>query len=848
MRTVRFLPLLLLFLIVLLTAGCSGSHSARQEDAQPETVFVKGKALNASFMDSRVAGMKGIAENESLQLFLDEESGAVAVLYKQSGDIWYSNPPERDSDPLASGVNKELLSAQLKLDYYNSFGQVNSINSFSDSVAYEQMNIVAIPNGARVSYTFGTAQKSSADLPLMLSKERIEELSGKLDKTGQRALKIAYTFDDEKSVYVRNDSALNGLQLDRAFKAFEDAGYTEEHLQQDMEDLHFTQEKPVARIFVAAIEYTLDADSLVVKVPVSSIQYPEAYPVSNITVMSFFGAGGADEEGSIFVPDGSGALIHFNNGKIKYPSYQQLVYGADMSMEIVENAVKEQAVRLPVFGMIRESSAFLAIIEEGAPVATINADISGRLNSYNYVYPSFTVLNKGQVTLQANSQERTLPKFQENPMQSDFTIRYAFLNGSEASYQGMARYYQQYLENSGGLPELKKENNSEALPFYLQMVGSISRQKHFAGIPYNTLESLTTFEQAQSLIQQVQERNISNIKLKYTGWFNGGVNHKVAGNVKIDSAVGGSKGFRDFTAFTREQGISFYPDVAFLTAHTGKGFNETNEASRTLQGVPAKFYPLDMALNRRDRNKSPAYVVSPRLVEQYTATMLKGLKSYETSGISLRDLADQLNSDYRKNKQIDRTESERLSEQALNSIREGDLQIMADGGNAYALPYLSDITNAPLSSSHFKLEDEEIPFYQMVIRGYIDYTGSPYNLSTYTNVQQYILKCLEYGAGVYFEWIYEPNYKVKDTEYNQLYSVNYELWMEQAADIYQKVNTALKSVQNERMIAHEKLGEGVFKTVYENGTYVIVNYNRTQVTVDGKTVKAESYVIGGDQA
>ncbi|WP_019636925.1 DUF5696 domain-containing protein [Paenibacillus fonticola] len=850
MRTARFKQLLLLKLAaLLLISGCSGYNSVGQEDegVQLETAFAEGKALNASFMDFRLTGMKGVAENELLRLFIDEASGEIAVLHKPTGDIWYSNPPDREADSIAAGVNKDLLSAQLKLDYYNSFGQLNSINTFSDSVAHRQMNIEAIPNGLRVTYQFGTAQKSAADLPLMLSKSRIEELASKLDKTGQRALTIAYTFDDEKSAYVRNDNALNGLQLDRAFKAFEDAGYTEEQLQQDMEELQFTQEKPVARIFRAAIEYMLDADSLVVKVPVSSIQYPKAYPVGNISVISFFGAGGSKEEGSIFVPDGSGALIHYNNGKIKYPPYQQSVYGADMAMEVVENAVKEQTVRLPVFGMIREGSAFLGIIEEGAAEAVINADVSGRLNSYNYVYPTFTVLNKGQVTLQANGQERTLPKFQEKPMQSDFTIRYAFLHGNEASYQGMARYYQQYLERSGGLPERRKENTPASMPFYLQLVGGISKRKHFAGIPYTTVESLTTLEHARSLIQDMEERDIANIKLKYTGWFNGGMDHQVPAHVKVDSAVGGSKEFGDFIMFTKEQGISFYPDVAFLTAHSGKGFDEADEASRTLQGVPARFYPLDMALNRRDRNKTPSYAVSPRLIDRYSATMLEELQSYGADGISLRDLADQLNSDFRKNRQIDRTESEELSVQALSGIRNGALQILADGGNAYALPYVSDITNAPLFSSQFKLEDEEIPFYQMVIRGYIDYTGAPYNLSTYTNVQRYLLKCLEYGAGVYFEWIYEPNYKVKDTEHNNLYSVNYDLWMDQAAEIYYTVNHVLRGVQNERIIGHEKLAEGVFKTVYENGTFVIVNYNRTQVTIDGKTIKAESYMIGGEQ-
>ena len=45
--------------------------------------------------------------------------------------------------------------------------------------------------------------------------------------------------------------------------------------------------------------------------------------------------------------------------------------------------------------------------------------------------------------------------------------------------------------------------------------------------------------------------------------------------------------------------------------------------------------------------------------------MLNGLNSYKLGGISLRDLGDQLNSDYRENNEIDRTMSEGISSQAL---------------------------------------------------------------------------------------------------------------------------------------------------------------------------------------
>lgn len=836
--------------VLVLVAGCSDSASdnTTQESGSAVTAFTPGKALSASFTDARVANMRGVAENDRLRLFVDEASGAVAVLNKNTGAIWYSNPPERESDSLASGVNKDLLSSQIKMDFYNNLGQISSINTYTDSVVHKQIKFEPIPNGVRASYQFGSAVKTFEDMPPMLSKARFKELSSKLSKTEQRALNISYKEDAEKSVYVRNDTALQGIQLERALKALETAGYTEEDLMKDAAELNMDLTKPEPRIFQASIEYTLNDDSLVAKIPVSSIYYPEEYPVNMVSMLSFFGAGGSDAEGSIFVPDGSGALIRFNNGKTKYPAYQQLVYGSDLTVDRTEDASREQEVRLPVFGMVREGEAFLGIIEEGAAVATINADVAGRLNGYNNVYPSFYVINKDEVTLFANEQQRSLPKFQEHPMKSDYTVRYAFLSGEEASITGMAKYYQQYLLKKNGLPQPETKPEMKDVPFYLQLVGSISKEKHFAGIPYNALESLTTFDQAQSIVTQAQQRDIRNLKVKFAGWFNEGLDHEVPDHVSVDKAVGGSKGFKEFASFAQEKGVSFFPDVAFLVANSGESFDEADDASRTLRDEPAMLFPINLALNRRDRSKPPSYVVSPRLIGSYVDTVLESLRDYKASGISLRDMTDSLNSDYRENKQINRVESQGISTQALDKLFGDKLKIMGNGGNAFALPYLTDITDAPMSYSRFKLEDEEVPFYQMVIHGYIDYTGAPLNLSTYNDVRQYVLKCLEYGAGVYFEWIYEPNYKVNDTDNDRLYAVNYELWIDQAAEIYKEVNGVLGSVQGQRMISHEKLGEGVFKTVYENGTYVIVNYKRSQAQVDGMTIEAESYVTGGGQS
>lgn len=848
----KMIAILLVF--GLLLGGCQTASmpearmSANSDEPAEVPALPPGEKLASSFNDTRLPGMIGLAQNEALQLFIQEETAEIAVIHKQSGQIWRSNPEERNLDTLAAGINKDLLSSQAKLSFYNSLGQSSSVNSYTDSVAHQQISYEALPNGVRVNYQFGSNESSIEDLPVKISKERFEQkLLAALDKAGQRALKVGYAEDKDEGIYVRIDKAMQGLQLTRALKAFETAGYTPEDLQLDNAEHGIEQEKSGPRMFMLSIEYGLDDEALVVRVPASGIHFPEQYPINSISVLDYFGAGAADDEGSLFVPDGSGALIHFNNGKVQYPAYQQDVYGPDLTMKLREVDSTEEKARMPVFGLIRKGGAFLGIIEEGAATAVVNADISGKLNSYNNVYPSFYVVNKSDVTLQASDMVRTLPKFQKKPTVSDFVVRYAFAGAEQASYSGLASLYRDYLTRTDGLPAKQTAEGEKGIPFYLKLVGSMTTKKHLMGIPYESNEALTTFDEAQQILSELQEKQVSNIQVRYAGWFNGGLLHRLPDSIKVDGAVGGRKGMQAFSDYAREAGIGFYPDVAVLNVHAKNGFKPSSEASRTLTQEPAVLYPMDPARQRRDRDRQPAYILSPNLLGNVTEDMLKAIKPNEAGGLSLRDLAEQLNSDMNPKKLLDRTGAQAAVTEALKQINQQGVPVVAEGGNAYALPYVTGLTDAPMSSSRFKLEDEEIPFFQLVVHGGISYTGAAYNLSTYTDARQYVLKLVEYGASPYFTWFNAPNHIVKETDYDDLYAAHYEQWLDLAAEMYEEVNEANRRFAGLNMVAHEKLAEGVFQTTYENGGFALVNYNDFPVQAAGRTVEAKSYVTGGEQ-
>lgn len=200
----------------------------------------------------------------------------------------------------------------------------------------------------------------------------------------------------------------------------------------------------------------------------------------------------------------------------------------------------------------------------------VNADISGKLNSYNNVYPSFYVVNKSDITLQSSDMVRTLPKFQNKPTSSDFVVRYAFVGAEQASYSGLASLYREHLLSTGGLPEMQADQKPAGVPFYLKLFGGMSTRQHMLGIPYNSTEALTTFEEGQTILSKLMEKNVSNIQVRYAGWFNDGLHHRLPDSIKVDSVIGGKKGMKAFSEYTSGAGIGFYPDMAMLNVQSKK--------------------------------------------------------------------------------------------------------------------------------------------------------------------------------------------------------------------------------------------------------------------------------------
>ncbi|WP_339203707.1 DUF5696 domain-containing protein [Paenibacillus sp. FSL K6-3182] len=796
-----------------------------------------------------VPGMQLVADNSELSLYYSAETTEVAVRDKRQGQIWYSNPPNRSEDAIASGFEKEILSSQLTVLFRDSIGTLDTFTNFTESIANKQFTAESIENGIRITYTIGDTSIGVDALPRYISKVRLEEkVLSKLDAPTAKYVGLRYyPKADNKEVLERLDAQVSKpLVLSKMTAAFVKAGYSDEDLAFDNEENGVAgggeSSKPN---FVIPLEYRIDGGSLVASVPVNQVKESGGYQIRSIEMLNFFGAADKENEGYMFVPDGTGSLIHLNNGKVKEEQYVQRVYGLDPNDNSYRRGQVSESARMPVFGMKAGSAAWFAVIEEGDAVASIAADISGKKNSYNYIHSSYSLRGEDELELYTGSKIQEIQLLSEEIYKGDIQIRYSFLSGDKASYSGMAELYRNRLVAENKLQPLKDDDR---LPFYLDILGTVDKRKSFLGVPYSSVVSMTSFEQASQMAEQLKSDGVDRLLMRYTGWFGNGVNHQTPVKLKVDSELGSKSSFIKLANQLEQSGGMLFPDVAFQQIyHDDGGFVPSSDASRFVTREEAELYPYNRALNRMDMLLGSYYLLSPAKLPYFVDTFMKKYDSLGMRGISLRDLGNVLSSDFRTSRVIQRETAKKIVEDELSKVDERVDQTMLTGGNAYVWPYADHLINVPTSSSGFVLTDEEVPFYQMVIHGYVDYAGGAINLEDEQDIQQQLLRSVELGSAPHFSWSYEPSSKLKFTHFDKLFSTHYKDWYDQALSMYKEANDVLSGVRNAQMVKHILHQEGVVEMQYSNGKSIIVNYTDKQVSINGNKVEAQNYWVGGER-
>lgn len=599
--------------------------------------------------------------------------------------------------------------------------------------------------------------------------------------------------------------------------------------------------------FTIPLEYRLDKDGLNVSIPAKGIEEYGNGSVYRIQLLRYFGAAHDSEEGYMVVPNGSGSLIYFNNGKTTAANYSQYVYSIDPLAANYTTLENTSEVTLPIFGICRKDSSVLVSIEDGAGIAQITAGVSGAYNNYNYVYPSFTLRVADNLQMFGDSSSDVFV-LEPELYDVNMTVRYTFLTKENTGYSGLANYYRQRLISEG---KLSDRTDGGDIPFYMDVIGGVKETSHLLGVQYLRTFSMTTFEEAGKMSEELAEAGIANQVMNYQGWMNGGFYHDAADNIKVMSKLGGKKDLEKLNTTVAENGGRLYADVAFQNVtYADDGFNYSAESSRYYgAGYVVNFGLVNPTTLRATAGlgyRENRYdLISPKFLPRYVEKFADKFEKIDVDGISLRDLGNYLHSDKKRTNIINREEALDVVLGQWEVLAQTGKNLMADEANEYALAYVKDVLNTPISHNTFAIVDESIPLYQMILHGSVNYSTDLLNFYDMEDMTDLVLNMIEYGAAPHYVFTWEESSKMKNTALNRYYATTFDVWKEEAVSVYGQVNEALREVSDAYIVNHQILSRDVRMVQYSNGVIIYVNYGEKDQRVGGTTVPAHSYRMEG---
>lgn len=808
---------------------------------QPE-VKIEGTDLKAvRDTENRVPGFELVAENENYVLFLKRENAEIALYSKKTGAILYSNPQDAANDAVAkSGVNQENLKSQFILSYLDQYAKEGTAwNSYGKATANGQVEFLKIPDGLQVLYTMSD-QKISL-VPNQLTAEWYEILA----ESGKKQVTKTYEYDEESGLYklkTKGVSSRNLLQVDADARA---AGFTIEDLEEmnALVETEGEEEESSSVSFLITLEYRLTESGLEVTLPYNGLEEHGGAMIRAIQLLPFMGAAGPDEEGCIVVPDGSGAVINFNNHKSNSPQYNQSIYDLDLVDSDYASTQNIQTARMALFGICRNDYSILATCERGATLGSIVADVAGRNNNYNFAYFMFNLRRTD--TLVIAGEDAAVAEKNMYPV--DCKVRYTLVEEENAGYNGIAKAVRERLVKEGKLNT--KTESSGDIPFYYDVIGGVKETAHFLGVQYLRILPMTTFAQAEQIMTELKHENIVNQRMNFMGWMNGGYYHDPVNSVNVLGQLGGEKELKNLQQAMKTVGGALYPDVSlqFVTS-IAKGFYTSDEACRYYaEGYVVELGVVNPVTLRRTAtlgfNERGFMLLSPKFLPRYAKNLADAAKRLELETLSLRDLASEVHADKRRNEVINREAALDVVKNAFETLSDGNRELMASGGNDYSFPYIRHVLSAPLEATMFGIVDEQIPLWEMIVHGSIDYCGNDMNLTQSDSSVSDMLHLVEYGASPRYVFTWRDAAEMKYTGVNNYYATQFAFWKNEAVESYRFVNNALKYVSGAEMTAHEKVEEGLMKVSYSNGVTIWVNYTDRPASAEGKTIPPMDYLV-----
>lgn len=565
--------------------------------------------------------------------------------------------------------------------------------------------------------------------------------------------------------------------------------------------------------------------------------------IVDVNLLQDLGAAYSDETGYIITPDGSGAVINFNNGKSKTNEYTQRIYGRDLAKSQDMAPKKTEQAYLPIMGIVREDNALLEVVTEGAAYATARAAVSGQKStSYNSAWFNFT-LRATDTYYMGGQNASALNAYQEDIIPEDrLTVRYYPIVKEGVTYVDVAKRYQQYLVEEKGLTK----NDKEEAPLFLDIYGGTVKEQSIAGFPVKLETAATTYEQAKEILQELNGLGVTNMIVSYEDFNAAGITSRISNSVDYSGTLGGKNKWKALQSYCDASGIMLAPSFDLMEyERSGNGYTKTGASAIAITKAYATQTPYELAFGTPHDTRSSWYILSPAFYERVYGEVVSSCQREGMSAISVADGTNKLYSDYTANAARNTSRQQAVNNliKGYEMINQSGMTFVSGAANDYALPYVDYLKDVPLYSSNFDVYDYDIPFYEIVIHGYIPYTTKAKNASS--SADELFVYSVATGTPLHYEVMYQDPNEFTDCTYDELFYTYYKGWVQDISAEYKFMQQYVLPLTDETIEDFQILNGVVYQTTFSDGTVIEANTETLQMWVNGTEVKLSDFETKG---
>ncbi|MBR7132097.1 MAG: hypothetical protein IKD04_01050 [Clostridia bacterium] len=596
--------------------------------------------------------------------------------------------------------------------------------------------------------------------------------------------------------------------------------------------------KDATQSFKIPVSVTLEEYGIKAQIHFDEIEEYGISKLCQIELFPFFSAATGDDKGYLFVPDGSGAIIDFQDRYRNASDYEQPVYGSDAAVNINLKAVDaSKGIKMPVYGMKKGDNAFFAVIEKGDALARIAASSAEDRFSASSVWSSFSFRECDETGIvDGDNLIRTVRIADEKPASVNPVVGFRFLSGQEANYSGMAQLYREILVKKYKLEPLKED--ALAVSPFLQIFGKTYKKSSFLGIPYNKAVKATTLTDVENMYSKLSKSGVKDFSLALYGFSKGGFNNKYITKQAFDSSLGGNKGFNSLLKMAENATV-------YAVFNLNRDYSAANKFFKGKKYIQS-LNRLTVARETGALSTAAAagldkwLLLSGEQMLKNSKKLLKSLKNPENYGVLYQSMGSEVYNNFSEAKSLDRQQLLKIYSEILKNTANTTKSVASDGANVYMLEGADLLTEVPLSSSDFEIFSYSIPFYFMVLQGYVKMASEPIN--NIADAELAISKCAQYGVMPTYRVTECKADKLKDTNLRFLYNTDFDSNKEKIAKHNEIISDLRKNIGEAKLVSYERL-RNISVVTYDNGIRIAVNEDSKEAEFSGNKIPASSACV-----